>query len=213
VTERLRTASAHACTAVDVCGVLGCLPAADVAGIGLVVLRQPTRKEDILRPAWGRMHWCVQFRGYTGPAVALDAVDFNRPSLRLSRSLSPDQAGELHRMRQVGFAVSETRRGYDILLTPELVRNWLLARTLPHEVGHWVDLRRRLLDPLGAGSVQDAFDMPGYDDLAARWSARPLREREHSADRYADSMQPAIERFIGFSSGSSPGSGPRRPPS
>lgn len=192
VAEKPRAGSAHVCTPADVCGIMGCLPAADVAGIGLVVLRQPTRKEDILRPAWGRMHWCVEFRGYNGPAVVLDAVDFSRPRLRWPRSLSPDQAQELQRMRQLGFTVAETRRGYDILLTPEQVRRWLLTRTLPHEVGHWVDLRRRVLDPLEASSAAEAYRMPGYDELAARWSARPQREREQSADGYADRMQSAV---------------------
>ena len=198
VTERVRPGSVHACAPAEVRDVLACLPAADVAGIGLVVLRQPTRKQDILMPAWGRMHWCAEFRGYTGPAIALDAVDLDRPRLRLSRSLSPDRDRELDRMRQLGFAVTETRRGYDIQLTAEHLRRWLLARTIPHEVGHWADFRQRVLDPLGAISTPDVYETREYEDLLAGWWKRPQREREHSADRYADRMQPQIERCIGL---------------
>jgi hypothetical protein len=197
VSERPRAGSAHACTPTAVCAVLECLPAGDVAGIGLVVLRQPTRKQEILIPAWGRMHWCTEFHGYTGPAIALDAVDFDRPRLRWSRSLSPDQGKELDRMRDLGFAVSETRRSYDILLSPEHVRRWQLMRTLPHEVGHWVDFRERVLDPLEAISAPDVFHTREYGDLLSRWGERPPREREQRADRYADEMQQRVEGAIG----------------
>lgn len=198
VSEQLRKGSVYPCAPTEACAVLECLPAADIAGIGLVVLRQPTRKQDILIPAWGRMHWCVEFRGYTGPAIALDAVDLDWPRLRWSRSLSPDQDKELGRMRQFGFAVTETRRSYEILLTPEHMRRWVLGRSLPHEVGHWVDFRRRVLDPLGAISTPDVYNTQGYEDLLSRWWGRPHREREQFADRYADEAQPRIERWTGW---------------
>lgn len=196
VTERPLNGSVHACSPSDVCAVLRCLPKADVAGVGLVVLRQPTRKEEIFRPAWGRMHWCADFRGYRGPAITLDAIDFQRPRIRMSRSLSPERAQELERLRRHRFVITETNRTYDVLLTPEHVRRWLLVRTVPHEVGHWVDYRHRVLDRLDAATVTDVLADPRYEELAERWLARPERERERFADRYADVAEPAISALI-----------------
>jgi hypothetical protein len=193
-TEEPRVGSAHVCAGADVCRALGCLPASDVAGIGLVVLRQPTRKEEALRPAWGRMHWCAELDGYTGPAITLDAVDLSRPILRWSTSLSPLDEAELERMRQVGFAISRTKRGHEIELSAEPLRRWLMGRTIPHEVGHWIDYRKRVLEPLGAVSAVDAADSPRYEELLARWRARAQREREQFADRYSDRVQPALAR-------------------
>jgi hypothetical protein len=195
-TERPRNGSVHVCSPADVCAVLRCLPDADVAGVGLVVLRQPTHKEEIFRLAWGRMHFCADFHGYSGPAITVDAVDFRNPRERISRSLSPEDAENLERLRQHGFAVTETRRAYDVLLTPEHVRRWLLARTIPHEVGHWVAYRRRVLDQLNARTVAEALANHRYEEVIARWWARPRREREQFADRYADAAEPAINTLI-----------------
>jgi hypothetical protein len=195
-TERPNDGSIHVCSPSEVCAVLHCLPEVDVAGVGLVVLRQPTRKEEVLRLAWGRMHYCADFLGYSGPAITLDAVDFRRPRRRISRSLSLEEAEALERLRRHRFAVTETRRSYDVLLTPKHVRRWLLARTIPHEVGHWVDYRRRVLDQLDAATVADALAHPQYEEIAARWWARPQREREQFADRYADAAEPAISALI-----------------
>jgi hypothetical protein len=100
-------------------------------------------------------------------------------------------------MRQFGFAVTETKRNYEILLTPEHMRRWVLGRTLPHEVGHWVDFRQRVLDPLSAINTPDVYNTRGYEDLLSRWWGRPHREREQFADRYADEAQSRIERCIG----------------
>jgi hypothetical protein len=192
VVEEARAGSDHSCTPDDVCCVLRRLPEGDVTGLDLVVLRQPTRKEQAHLRVWGWIYWCVSFRGYTGPAVVLDTVDFDRPRLRWSRSLGPDLQRDLHRLREKGFMVVETRRGYEIMLTREHVRRWQLTHTLPHEVGHWVDFRRRVLDPLGAPTASAAYGDHRYDDLVKRWWQRPEREIEQYADRYADNARRAI---------------------
>jgi len=158
----------------DVCSVLRCLPADDVRGIGLVVLRQPTRKQKRLTHRWGEIRWCVEFEGYRGPAIALDADDLHQPWLGWSRSLTPDDERELDRLREC-FGVAEgDRRAYGIYRTPEGMRWWLLTRTVPHEVGHWVDYRRS----------------------AKRYVQRSEREVEEFANRYADRMQAIVERAI-----------------
>jgi hypothetical protein len=76
----------------------------------------------------------------------------------------------------------------DALVTEETARRRQLHFTLPHEVGHWIDRRQRVLDP--ARSAAD----PASEErrLAERWRARPHREREDLAHRYAESVRPLL---------------------
>jgi len=186
VVDRLLDDHVHVCTPEDVGDALLLLPPGDVLGLDLVVLRQPTRKDETLRPAWGRIAWYVEFRGYRGPALMLDAVDLGQ-TLRWPRSLTPEDVEELGRLRAAGFSVRPTRRGHDIQFDAASVRRWLLSRTVPHEVGHWVDYRRRVLDPL-----PDDATAAEYDARFDRWLQRPRLEREVFADRYADAMNASI---------------------
>jgi hypothetical protein len=194
VVERPLSGWVHACAPEDVVEVLGRLPAPDTEGLGLVVLLQPRRKEDALRPVWGRLHWTTRFRGYAGPAVTLSAYDLRRPVLRWSRSLWPEGQDELDRLRAVGFAITEGRREYGIHLEPATVRRWHRERTLPHEVGHWIDFRRRVIEPTGTRDAAEAETHPDYPALIERWRSRPWRERERFADAYADAHQAAAIR-------------------
>ena len=184
--DRLLDDHVHVCTPDDVGDALLLLPPGDVLGLDLVVLRQPTRKDEALEAAWGRIAWDVEFRGYRGPALMLDAVDLSQ-TLHWPRSLTPDDVVELERLRDAGFSVQPTRRGHDVQLDATSVHRWLLSRTVPHEVGHWVDYRRRVLDPL----PDDASPVE-YHALVDRWMQRPRLEREAFADRYADAMSASI---------------------
>jgi len=115
-----------------------------------------------------------------------DVGDPNR-TLRWPRSLTPEDVEELGRLRAAGFSVQPARRGHDVQLDAVSVHRWLLSRTVPHEVGHWVDYRRRVLDPLS-----DDASAAEYHALVDRWMQRPRLEREAFADRYADAMSASI---------------------
>ena len=52
--ERARTGCTFGCSPRDVLHLLSNLPASDVAGLRLIVMQQPTRKQEMLRPVWGR---------------------------------------------------------------------------------------------------------------------------------------------------------------
>ncbi|MCZ6588978.1 MAG: hypothetical protein O7B24_13635 [Alphaproteobacteria bacterium] len=52
--EPARPGSTYGCSACDVLHLLAHLPTNDVAGLKLLVLRQPTRKQEIISPVWGR---------------------------------------------------------------------------------------------------------------------------------------------------------------
>jgi hypothetical protein len=191
--------------------VLGALPPGDVDGLDLVVLRQPTRKGEIFSSAWGRIHWCVDFRGYSGPAITLDAIDVTQPWMPWGdRSLTPEWQRELIRLRRLGVNVQETGRGYLIEVRLEQLRRWVLSRTVPHEVGHWIDFRRSVMNPLGIRIASEAIDHPGYKDLLDRWYGRPHRQREEFADRYADEVERVVVGQIDnirLSDGASNGAG------
>ena len=135
VTEGLLAGYQHMCSPRAVCEVLGQLPRGDVEGLGLVVLRQTNRKEQIFSSTWGRIRWCVDFRGFVGTVVMVDAIDFSRPWIRFGRSVSPDWQRELERLRSYGFTVEQTRRGYVYELATSSVRYWQLARTSRTRLG------------------------------------------------------------------------------
>ena len=152
----------HPCTVDDVCHVLSHLAPADLASVDLVVLRQPTRKQRVLSPVWGRAVFAFESGGHRGAAVVLEAQD-NAP-IAWSRSLSPDQVRELERLREDGHEIRRSKRGFEIVTTPGSLRNTLLHRSLLHEVGHLVDHAR---------------------STAAPWASRTSLSKEDFAHRYA----------------------------
>src|SRR3954464_9942902 len=89
-------------------------------------------------------------------------------------------------MRAAGFAITEGRREYGITLEPAAFRRWQRDHVLPHEVGHWVDFRRRVVAPTGRRDAAEAQTHPEYPALIKRWINRSLRECERFADAYAD---------------------------
>lgn len=163
--------SYYACTVDDVARLLSEVPFDDWAGIA-IVFRQPTRKQDLLRPVWGRIAFDTTVSGITGSAIHVDAQD-PRQEIQWSPSLGPDDQKELSALAADGHRVARSRRWWSIRPTMDSTRATQLNRTLLHEIGHHVDRR-------GATS-----------DLYLR---RPLQERERSADRYAIALRKERER-------------------
>lgn len=178
----------HACTIDDICRLLAHLPAGDLAGIDLILLRRPTRKQQALRPAWGRLLYYADTGQYRGRAIFLDA---QQPgvSFRWPRSQTPDDAAEFDRLRSDGHGIEEDRRGFTITQTMESIRRTQLYRTLLHELGHHVDYRDKITDP--------AADEADYERRWEAYFARPPREREDFAHRYA-AQQAARLRAAGL---------------
>jgi hypothetical protein len=114
--------------------------------------------------------------------------------MRWPRSLSPDDRRELERLRAAGFAVEETPRHHLITLTGAMCRRYQLLRTVPHEVGHWVDYRKHVLDAWPPDTTPVRSD-DAYVDL---WLQRPHLEREQAADRYADRCEPTVRRYLAW---------------
>jgi len=134
------------------------------------VLRQPTRKQRILSPVWGRAIYSFDVSSYHGPAIVIEAQD-TAPVI-WPTSLDPVRCRELDRLRADGHDVRRTRRGIEIHVTPSSLRNTVLYRTLLHEIGHHVDFKR----------------CP-----ESEWNSRTSTEKDDYAHRYARGAFQALE--------------------
>jgi hypothetical protein len=84
----------HACSVDDVAHVVANLPPDDWRGLSTFILRQPTRKQRVLRPAWGRLYYSADLglpgkrTVRSGPVLALEAINPDA-KLKWPISLSP----------------------------------------------------------------------------------------------------------------------------
>ena len=181
--EPPRAGYLHHCTIQDVICVLELLPSEHAAYIELVVFRQPTVKQNILAPVWGRLGYWSEIGKHEGPGVYLDAQPTDL-KLKWGKSLRPDDQAELDRLRKVGFRVAPHSRGYLVHTTPATIRESKLYRTIPHEIGHYVDY------------VECKRTYDWGDDYERFWElyyAKPSRQKEVYAHRYADEFWREME--------------------
>jgi hypothetical protein len=175
--ERCLPGFVYALTVDDALRVLGLFPSEDVARIRTLALRQPTRKQSILSCVWGRLAYFAMFRGARGPAVVLEAQP-STGELEWPRSLAPDDVEEIERLRCDGHEVTLGRRSWTVRTRIESIRTTQLFRTLPHEVGHYVQYDREVRQ-------QAAGDPSELLRLEEAYFKKPRREREDFAHRYA----------------------------
>ncbi|MEM7384499.1 MAG: hypothetical protein AAF514_06090 [Verrucomicrobiota bacterium] len=171
----------HACTLDDLARILNLLPFEHIRDIQAFVFRQPKRKERILAPAWGRLVYWTDICGHSGPVVYLESQEPGK-AWKWKKSLAPDDADELDRLRLDGHRIETDQRHHTIHFTQESVRNTQLYRTLPHEIGHYADYLTKVENPCG----QDHSDWSERND---RYHARPSMEKEAFAHRYADAFR------------------------
>ena len=171
----------HACTVEDIQRLLTLLPVEHVNDITAIVLRQPKRKEQILSPVWGRLIYWSDVCGFSGPMVFLESQNVERP-LKWSKSLKPELSHELERLRNDGHDIETDKRQHIIRSTIETTRNTQLYRTLPHEIGHYVDYLTKVEEP-------SRNDPDSWTALNDKYHARPSQEKEAFAHRYADEFK------------------------
>ncbi len=180
----------HPCSVADISRVLAGLPASDWAGLTTFILRQPTRKQLLLSPVWGRLLYFAQptsVKGRVlsdGPAIFLDAVETGKP-LIWGTSLDPEDSAELQRLRDDGHSVRRTGRKHVVSVTAQSARQTQLYRTLLHEIGHWFDWLSKVEEPAARGG--------DFVDLQDGYFARPKSEREAFAHRYAERQRARLE--------------------
>jgi hypothetical protein len=191
IRESLQDNWRHSCSISEVLRVLDGVPASDLESLNCILFRQPTRKQMIVSPTWGRLTYyaTVGVPGerdvYAGPLITLEAC-CDSQILKWSKSLNLESQKELQRLRDDGHIVEERSRHFLISTSEQTARNTQLYRTLPHEIGHWVDYLEKVERPskLRPGS---------WSELDARYFSRPSSEREAFAHRYADTLRRDLE--------------------
>ena len=177
--EAPRVGSVHASTPQDIIKVLEQVTQEHLKQVEVVVLRQPKKKEEILKPVWGRFVYYADLGKYSGPGVYLEAVEIGKV-LKWGNNLTPFENKELELLRADGHRIEKVKRGYDIYTTPETVRNTQLFRTLPHEIGHAVDYLTNSLNPSISASTESDSEY-----ISNAYNSKPKKDKEEYANRYA----------------------------
>ncbi|NNE83490.1 MAG: hypothetical protein HKN28_05925 [Alphaproteobacteria bacterium] len=107
--EPARPGSTYGCSPRDVLHVLSQLPAEDVAGLKMLVMRQPTRKQELMNGVWGRCVFDARFGPRKGPGIMLEAIDL-MGRYRWSGKLSLHDHEELARLSEDGHRIIRDRR-------------------------------------------------------------------------------------------------------
>lgn len=153
----------HPCTVDDIEKLIE-LFAGDICYIDIIVLRQPSRKQVIMSSVWGRLAFYYEADACEGTAIVIEAQQINKPKT-WSKSLGPELQRELSRLKNDGHQIKLDKRKTIIETSLESCRNTQLYRTIPHEVGHYMDF-------ITSGEA-------GYD-------LKTKRQKEDYAHRYAD---------------------------
>ncbi len=179
VVERTREDSMHPCTVDDVATVLGMIAQRDLEDLKLIIFRQPTRKQAMLSPVWGRLRYYMEIGRHHGAALILEAGESKGTLQRFGRRLHVDDEAELERFRANGQTIIQDKRSISVMLDMAAQREVQLFRTVLHEIGHQVDHLEKVQRPADA-------DEAGWSDLYESYWQRPSREREVFAHGYAD---------------------------
>ncbi len=183
VVEKTRDNSFHACTIDDIIFILEQIPPSHYGDLSLIVLRQPTRKEETLRPVWGRFIYSYEFEKGFYPAVILEAVDLDR-QFKWGKKLSVEDQQELQRLKDDGHPITLGKRHYEADYTLENIRNTQLYRTLPHEFGHYVHYLE-VVEWLG----EEDEPYEAWEKRDDAYFRLPRSEKEVFAHAYADKLK------------------------
>jgi len=171
--------SVHSSTPQDIIRVLGLVTQEHLKEIDVVVLRQPKRKEEILRPVWGRFVYYADLGKYSGPGVYLEAMQTNTV-IKWGNKLTPFYEKELNALEADGHEIERVKRGYNVKTTPTSVRSTQLFRTLPHEIGHAVDYLEHSVN-----SSNNATTETESEYIREKFKSKPALDKEEYANRFA----------------------------
>jgi hypothetical protein len=144
----------------------------------MLVFRQPTRKQRLLKPVWGRFLYYAEIGEVRGSAIMLEAQE-EGAKLKWSRRMTPEDRAEFGRLVADGHAFKEEKRHFVAQVEPGAARQTVLYRTLLHELGHWAHYQRDVLIPA------TALD-PDEETARDLFFAAPSSEREAFAHGFAD---------------------------
>lgn len=194
--EKTKRDFIHTSTIDDITFVLSHVPINDLSGIELIVLRQTKRKEEILDGCWGRLAYFATIDKHEGATIFLEAFNLSKTTIKWEKSLTPDKAKELDRLKEDGYNIVNNRKHYVIGFSLESVRATQLYRTLLHEIGHWVDWKTSVKEK----QYETENDVEAYLSLIDLYDSKPSLDKETFAHSYADKLRTRlkIEGIIPF---------------
>jgi len=178
IVEPVNSGFKHHVSPWDIERILTSLSNPGVDGLAAIVLRQPKKKEHILSSVWGRFIWYGDIGNAHGPMIVIEAQKEDK-SNRWSKSLKPEAAKELDRLRADGHEITSDKRYHHIQCTIEAIRNTQLYRTLLHELGHYIDYRTNIAD-------KDNGDIDIWFDLVEKYEQRTSDQKEQYAHKFAE---------------------------
>ena len=187
IVEATRKNSFHACTIEDIEKILIHIPKEDYGDLELIILRQPTRKEENLKPVWGRLIYSYEFENDYSPAIIIEAVDLDG-TLKWTKKLSVNSQKELERLKQDGHKIKMGKRFYEAEYEIENIRATQLYRTLLHEFGHYVHYLEVVERP---GTEDEEFEE--WEKRSDYYHSLPTSEKEVFAHTYADKLKKELE--------------------
>lgn len=146
----------------------------------IVAFRQPTRKQTLLAPVWGRCLYAGKIGSRIGPAIMIEA---QRVGARFSwpRRMTLSDRDEFQRLVDEGHVFQKGKRSFDTQLTFESIRNTILYRTVLHELGHLQQYDELVFD-------DDAALDPDVGRAQDLYFALPSDEKEAYANAFAARM-------------------------
>lgn len=156
------------------------LPREDFEDFGLLIFRQAKKKEQTLNPVWGRLIYSYEYHDELFPAIIIESCRKSWSKFYWPKKQCLDDKREFELLQEDGLKFKMDKRRYIADLTPKLIRNIQLYRTLLHELGHYVH-------------YLSFVERPGHDnENFNEWERRyddyfklPVCEKESFANNYA----------------------------
>lgn len=175
----------HAVTPEDVVHLISALSKEHTSDLEIVVFRQPTRRQLLLSPVWGRLVYFTEIDEHEGLAIYLEAVPHPNTWTN-SKSVGPDAAKEYARLEALGVDVRYEKRAIRISPSPAATRNVQLYHSIPHELGHLDDDRRHRRFSLDDAEEAALESERRIDEGTPHYEQKTAAEREVYAHRFSD---------------------------
>lgn len=168
--------------------ILDNLPKKDLVDFGLLIFRQPKKKERILSSVWGRLIYSYEFRGEYLPAIIIEATPENK-DFTFPKKQSVERRQEFELLKKDGLVFEMGKREYVAVADKEKIKSIQLHRTLLHEVGHYVHYLEVVERP---GDPEEEYELreKRYD----AYFSIPSNDKEAFANKYAVEQKRRLQK-------------------
>lgn len=186
IIENLKDGYYYSCTPFDIERIMRNLPAADLEDFGVLIFRQPKKKEKIISSVWGRLIYSYEYNDDYYPAIIIEAVEHST-KFRFPKKQSVEDKNEFDLLKKDGLSFVLGKREHIAEITPEKVRNIQLYRTLLHEIGHYNHYLEVVERP---GTEDEDFEM--WEKRNDFYFSIKQNEKEVFANKYAARVKSSL---------------------